>query len=255
MLYLVNPGGSRAERRRQVKATRKAAKRRRKPTAAQLKAREAFARMARGQSKARRPSASIGSARRSGGKMAAKRKRRRKVTAKARPRRKRRSARRTRTAVSLSRRGRVVYRSNPRKRRRYRRNPGFSGAGILGTLTRAGKDALGVVAGMAGTNLIARRIPFGEGNLAAETAKKLLVALGLGMVVRRVAGSSMAEKVIIGGVVAAAGDVLKAVPVVGDALAGGDSLSSWAPAGALPTGGGMGIYEVQQVPDSGRGYR
>lgn len=235
MIYLVN------EPRRTATIGRSARKlaRRRRPTAKQLKARERFARMARAKAKARLLLASKRKTRRTGGRMAAKRKRRRKVTAKAAPRRKRRVTGRRRSrvpALALRRRGVTVYRSNGRKRRRYRRNG--IGGGIGRSLMSAGKDALAVIAGMAGTNLIAARIPFGGDSTAATAGKKLAVAFGLSLIVGKVGSRGLAEKVLVGGVVSAATDLLRQVPGIGGAIAGDEvaSLSSYADVSALPSG-------------------
>lgn len=252
MLYFVNAPSraSRPDRRRKVKAARKAAK----------KAGGASRAHPSKGSKARPTSTAHSKARRNGGKQMAAKKRAKKAAAKSAPKRRRRKTARKGPVQRLAR-GKV-YVTNGRKRRRarYRRNPSFGG-GVGSTLMRAGKDALGVVAGVALTNLIARRIPFGEGNRAAEIGKKLAVALGLGVIAKRAIGSAMAEKIVVGGVVAVANDLLAAVPVVGTALSGDDmiraaSLGAYASSPALPAGG-MGAYvEVPYMTaDSGSGYR
>lgn len=215
MLFLVNPAKKRTR-------TRK-----RKPSAKQLKARKNLVRLSRARAKARRLGTS-GKTRRKGAEMAVRKRRtRRKATVRrAATRRKRRvvrraSARKRRpAAVRVVRRGRTVYASNPRRRRRTRRNPSFSGRGILGMVTSAAKDGLAVLGGMAGTNFVARKIPFGEGNQVMEIGKKVAVAIALGMIGGKALGRSTGEKLLIGGIVAIGADLLRNVPVVGTSLAG-----------------------------------
>lgn len=253
MLYFVNAPkpSSRAKSRRAVKAARKAAKRSKAGGASGT-------RPSKG-SKARPTSTAHSQARRNGGmQMAAKKKGRKPAAKKSAPKRRRRKTARKSPVQRLGR-GKV-YVTNGRKRtRRYRRNPSLGG-GIGSTLMRAGKDAIGVVAGVALTNLIARRIPFGEGNRAAEIGKKLVVALGLGVIAKRAVGSAMAEKLVVGGVVAVANDLLAAVPVVGPALSGDDmiraaSLGAYASGPALPSGMGAYVEVPYMSADSGAGYR
>lgn len=245
MIFLVNPS-SRAERRRKMKSVRKAAKRGTR--------RASGPSLTRGKRVARPLSSASKVTRRNGGKMAAKKKvaKRRKVATrrKATTKRRKRSVAR-KSPVSRLARGKV-YVTNGRKRRRgYRRNARIGISGIGASLMRSGKDALGVLAGVAGTNLISRRIPFGDGNKAIEIAKKVVVAAGLGMLVSRFASRAMGEKVLVGGMVAVGMDLLRDVPMVGTALAGDEDvrylastglsaypmvgaggMSSWAGAGA-----------------------
>lgn len=238
MLFLVNPGASRPVRRRAAKAAKKAAKRK-KVGAGALGVRPSRGKQARPTSTSSRKT------RRNGGKQMAAKKKGRKPAAKTASRKRRRKVATKRSPVQRLARGKV-YVTNGRKRRgvrrrSYRRN-GVRGLG--GTLMRAGKDALGVVGGVVLTNLIARRIPYGDGNRAIEVAKKVAVAAALGMLVRRVAGSQLAEKVVVGGMVAVANDLLSAVPVVGTALSGDDTVRAFAaysPAYALPSG--MSAYD------------
>jgi hypothetical protein len=250
MLFLVNPAPSRGARRRITKAAKKAAKKSSRRQGVAGKSRGSSARGSKARTLARQLSASGKQTRRTGGKMAAKRKRvrRKATTRKASPRPRRRKARvsaRKRSPVQRLARGKV-YVTNGRKRRRsYRRNARIGG-GLMTTLQRAGKDALGIVGGIAATNLIARRIPYGEGNLAIEAAKKIVVALGLGMVVKRVAGAALAEKVVIGGMVSVATDLLGAVPVIGPALAG-DDVRSFARSG-------LSAYEIPGLPAGMNAY-
>lgn len=254
MLFLVNPGGGRAARRRVVKAARKVAKKK--------KVGATGSRVSSGKRTARRLSGMKSKARRIGGvQMATKRKRVKRSASKATPtRRKRRKvATRRKTPVTRLARGRVFVTNGRRRRstRRVRRNG--IGGGILSTLQRAGKDALGIVAGVALTNLVARRIPYGDGNRGIEIAKKVAVAALLGVIVKRVAGNALAEKVVVGGMVAVANDLLSAVPVVGTALSGDADVYSLARHGLaayseLPAGG-MGSYSGAFVPDSAQMYR
>lgn len=245
MIYLVNaPSG--AKRKRTAK---------RKPSAKQLKARKKFAAMSRARAKARRLAASSKTRRKGAAVMAAKKstRRRRKTTVRraASPQRRKRRVRRSRVrrspAVRVQRRGRTVYASNGRRRRRYRRNPGFSGGGILRMLQTAGKDALAVIGGLAGTNFVARKIPFGEGNKGIEAAKKAAVAVLLSMVAGKALGRGVGEKVLIGGITAVGIDLLRNVPQLGTALAGDDDLRYIARTGlsayALPAAApGMSAY-------------
>lgn len=255
MIFLVNKPRTLASKKKKVAARRKTAK---KPTAKQLKARKEFARMAKAQAKARRTSPSS-KTRRTGDKMAAKKKVRR--TASKRVVRRRRKARKPAT-LQLKRRGRVVY-ANGRKRvtrRRVRRNSPFTRTGIAGSLMNGAKDAAAVLAGMAGTNFIAGKIPFGDGSRGIETAKKLAVTLGLGMVAQKAVSRAVAEKVVIGGIVAIAMDFLKDVPVLGGALAGDSGLGLYYDGGANAAlaAGSMGAYAFtgdSRVVDSAKLYR
>lgn len=244
MIYLVNaPSG--AKRKRTAK---------RKPSAKQLKARKKFAAMSRARAKARRLAASSKTRRKGAAVMAAKKstRRRRKTTVRraASPQRRKRRVRRSRArrspSIRVQRRGRTVYASNGR-RRRYRRNPGFSGGGILRMVQTAGKDALAVLGGLAGTNFVARKIPFGEGNKGIEAAKKAAVAVLLSMVAGKALGRGVGEKVLIGGMTAVGIDLLRNVPQLGTALAGDDDLRYIARTGlsayALPAAApGMSAY-------------
>jgi hypothetical protein len=212
MLFLVN-GPSRTKRRKKVAVKR-----------------ERLAQKKRTKVKARRSASPLSKTRRMGAKMAVKRKkatRRRKTTVRrARPaaRKKRRATARKRKPVTTLRRG-AVYQTNGRKRRRsVRRNPSFSAGGILSTVKRAGVDALAVLGGMAATNFISRKIPYGDGNRAMEVAKKVAIALGLGMIARKASGAALAEKIVVGGMVAVGIDLLRDVPTIGTALAGDSDL-------------------------------
>lgn len=223
MIYLVNAPKRGATKRRGKAASKKRTK-----------------------AKARRSTSPFSKTRRKGAQMAAKKRRKRRVTARrASPRRKRRVTTR-KPGITVKRRGQVVYQGNPRRRRkassrRYRRNPG---GGILSTVMRTGQDALAILGGMAVTNLIARRIPFGEGNKAVEVAKKIAVAIGLGMVAQKAVSRSMAEKITIGGMVAVGADLLRNVPMVGTALAGDDDLRMLARSG-------MGSYPLPLLESQG----
>ena len=227
------------------------------------KARGKTARRTTAKGKARRSSSTI-KTRRIGGSMAARKKatRRRKTSARtAAPRRRRRRPATKRRSPVVTLRRRTVYQTNPRRRggrRRYRRNSPIRGIG--NTIISASKDALVVVGGMAGTNLIANRIPYGDGSMGISVAKKIAVALALGMVAQKVASRDIAQKLLLGGFVAAATDVLSAVPVVGPALSGdGDlrALTRGLNSYALP-GETMGSYydpPAMRVPDSAAAYR
>lgn len=187
-------------------------------------------------------------------KKAAKRKPARKATTK----RRRRKTTGRKSPVQRLARGKVYVTNGRRRRRSYRRNAVIRG-GILGTVTRVGKDAVGVIAGMAGTNFIARKIPFGDGSLAIETAKKIAVALGLGMAAQKAMGRGVGEKVLLGGMVAVASDLLRQVPTIGTALAGDDDLRYIARTGlsAYPMVG-MGAYAdtgAMAVADGAMAYR
>ena len=256
MLYLINPQGAASAG---TGRKRTAKRKKRKPSAKQIKARKAFARLSRAKAKARRLAASSKTRRKGAAVMAAKKrtKRRRKAVVRraAASGRKRRTRRVRRSpAVRVQRRGRTVYASNPRKRRRYRRNPGLSGRGILSMVTGAGKDALAVIGGLAGTNFIARKVPFGEGNKAIEAAKKAAVAVVLGMVAGKALGRNVGEKVLVGGMVAVGIDLLRNVPQVGTALAGDDDLRYIARTGlsayalpAAPMSAGMSAWPAPGV--------
>ncbi|MFA6118261.1 MAG: hypothetical protein WC729_30020 [Sphingomonas sp.] len=162
--------------------------------------------------------------------------------------RKRRVSRKTRRtpAISLRKRGVTVYRSNPRRRvrRRVRRNPAF-GRGIMGSLMTAVKDGAWVLGGVAGTNFIARQIPFGNGTVPVGAAKKLAVGVVLSMIVGKAVGRAAGEKVLTGAVVAVGTDLLRNMPMIGTALAGDNDLAFIRRTmGAYPTAltAGMGAY-------------
>jgi hypothetical protein len=257
MIFLVNKPRTLASKKKATMRKKTASK----PSAKQLKARKAFARMVKEQAAARRASPSS-KTRRTGDKMAAKKKARR-TASKKKVVRRRRSAARKPATLQLKRRGRVVY-ANGRKRpvrRRVRRNSPFTRSGVVGSLMSGAKDAAAVLVGMAGTNFISSKIPFGDGNRGIETAKKLAVTLGLGMVAQKAVSRAVAEKVVIGGIVAIAMDFLKDVPVVGGALSGDYGLGLYydgASNAALSAGGSMGAWAGTgdgRVVDSARLYR
>lgn len=210
---------------------------------------------ARGASKAKKRSARALSAKsttRLKGAQMAKKARKRPAKAKA-VSRKRRVARKTRRtpAISLRKRGVTVYRSNPRRggRRRVRRNPSF-GKGIMGSIMTAVKDGAWVLGGVAGTNFIARKLPFGNGTVPVEAAKKLAVGVALSMIVGKAMGRSAGEKVLAGAVVAVGTDLLRNAPVIGTALAGDNDLAFIRRTmGAYPTAltSGMGAYVEQPM--------
>jgi len=258
MIFLVNKPRTLASKKKATMRKKTASK----PSAKQLKARKAFARMVKEQAAARRASPSS-KTRRTGDKMAAKKKARRTASKKKVVRRRRRSTARKPATLQLKRRGRVVY-ANGRKRpvrRRVRRNSPFTRSGVVGSLMSGAKDAAAVLVGMAGTNFISSKIPFGDGNRGIETAKKLAVTLGLGMVAQKAVSRAVAEKVVIGGIVAIAMDFLKDVPVVGGALSGDYGLGLYydgASNAALSAGGSMGAWAGTgdgRVVDSARLYR
>lgn len=187
MWYLINhPGKAKKGRRRM------ATKRRRAPSAAQLRARRKFAAMARARAKAARRKIRANP----GGTMAKKKKK-----ATTRRRRVIRSVRRGGKAVSREtwrasgfrrnprrRRRARSYRRNPRRlRRSYRRNP-FFGGGLVGDLATLGGQTVAALAGAALGRRIAALIPVADDPGKAPIiswAKAALIALGLKMVNRK----------------------------------------------------------------------
>lgn len=218
-LFLVNPPKKKAAKKSRARGASKAKKRATRALSAKSTTRQKGAQMAKKAKK--RPA---------------------KAKATSRKRRVSRKTRRT-PAIALRKRGVTVYRSNPR-RRRARRNPSL-GRGIMGSIMTAVKDGAWVLGGVAGTNFIARRIPFGNGTVPVEAAKKLAVGVALSMLVGKAMGRSAGEKVLAGAVVAVGTDLLRNVPQIGTALAGDNDLAFIRRTmGAYPTAltSGMGAY-------------
>lgn len=211
-----------------------------KPKRKKVKSRAKGASKSKTQKKARKSSAK-NITRRVGGTMAAKKKA--KAKAKPRSRKRRVTKRRVKKSgsnITLRRVTGRVYKANGR-RRRYRRNAGFGRSGVVGTIMAGTKDAAGVLGGLVGTNFIANRIPFGQGNRGIVAAKKLAVAVALGMVAQRVMGRAVAQNMVAGGVAAVAWDFLKDIPVIGQSLSGYSQIN------------GLGLYPTNLMPRNGVG--
>lgn len=177
MLYFVNPAGKK----------RRASKK--KPSAAQLRARRKFAQMAKARAKSAKKSTKRAGKK---GKVMAKRK----GTAK----RRRRSTAKRRSAVTSLRRH-SVYITNPRRKRRrtasvhrrrarYRRNPGVRS--ILGTVKQTAIDTALVLGGGAVGRVVGGLLPAMK-NPYAEAAKGTLVAVGVRMLGKRFLGDDKAR--------------------------------------------------------------
>lgn len=116
-----------------------------------------------------------------------------------------------------------------RRRRSRRRNPGIGS--ITRTLTHAVKAGAAVVGGELATNYIANMIPFADSATATgpikpiDTAKKIGVAVVIGMLGRRFVGSEMAFYLSVGGVASVLRGVAKTALPPNLAAQLGDSVS------------------------------
>lgn len=224
-------------------STKRRAKRRTSPSPAQLRARKAFAAMARARStsarKARSAAGHSSNPRRKGGTVAKRRKRtraattrrrrrRRPVAANPRRRRRRRVVHRA-TAINPRRRRRHTRVNARRHHRRYRRNPGIGGSvkGIGGMLVQGLKDGFVVRLGGGLTKYVSAMVPVGTPGSVTQGAVQLVVGTALSMGVKKFMGPRAAAFFLAG----AAADVIGAfvpstIPVVGPILGTG-ALSAW----------------------------
>lgn len=125
-----------------------------------------------------------------------------------------------------------------------RRNPA-----IVGQITAALKGAGFVVAGKVATGAIAKLLPFGGSSPFVDIAKRAAVALGVGMLARRVTSAQNADLLTIGGLVSPIEALIRTlnIPVVTAALGEDPSdfgLSRMLNAGDFGSyvGDGMGAY-------------
>lgn len=249
MIFLVNP--SDGTRRKSGKRRKARSKSRRKPTAAQLRARAAFvARFGNAGTgegvKARRASTETQQRRSQGGTMAQRKRSKRRRSVRRNPAKaaasKRKTHRRKYHQVSAHKRKGTKVRSywqNPQRRRRrrhtgfgFRRNPG----GVVGQVIGAAKDVAAVVVGKAATNYVSRMIPFGNTSKAITAGKKLAIAIGLSMVAKRVANQRVADLILVGGILGPVEDFASTLPVIGTALASDTTVSTTAALGAYIAG-------------------
>lgn len=163
-----------------------------------------------------------------------------------------------------------AYHQNPKRRRRrstglFRRNPG----GIVGQVIGAAKDVATIVVGKAATNYISRMVPFGGTSRAMTAGKKVVIAIGLSMLAKRVTNQRIADLILAGGILGPVEDFASTLPVIGTALASDNTVATTAALGAylapgigaLPAAGpgrfsnigsGMGSYVGRSA--TGGGY-
>ncbi len=151
---------------------------------------------------------------------------------------KRRRKKRAYHAVSAhKRKGTSVraYHQNPKRRRRrsygFRRNPG----GFVGQIVGAAKDVAVIVVGKAATNYISRMVPFGGTSRAMTAGKKLVIAVGLSMIARKVTNQRTADLILAGGILGPVEDFASTLPVIGTALASDNTVATTAAMGAYLT--------------------
>jgi len=125
-----------------------------------------------------------------------------------------------------------AYSQNPKRRRRrsagFRRNPG----GIVGQVMNAAKDVATIVVGKAATNYISRMVPFGGTSKAMTAGKKLVIAVGLSMIAKKVTNQRIADLILAGGVLGPVEDFASTLPVIGTALASDTTVATTATMGA-----------------------
>jgi hypothetical protein len=97
----------------------------------------------------------------------------------------------------------------------FRRNPG----GIVGQVIGAAKDVATIVVGKAATNYISRMVPFGGTSRALTAGKKVVIAIGLSMLAKRVTNQRIADLILAGGILGPVEDFASTLPVIGTALA------------------------------------
>lgn len=162
--------------------------------------------------------------------------------------RKRRAPRRRK---STRRRKSGVQKYTPVRGRIYRRNQGrFTVRNIMGKFQQGAMDAVAVVAGKAGTRLLANFIPVPaeiKGNMIGNFAIQGLSAVFVGIVAQNVVSAQTARFIVAGGLAAPMETLMKGIPVIGDAL-GDDYLELGSYLMGEAPGLPMGEYDMGEAP-------